>query len=222
MASALLTILSPDEFTVIDVRAIATLRAAGRLRSGSDWPPYLEYLDLCRRLAADSGTDLRSLDRGLWQWSASEGVLKLSVRKGDWRNSTRDRAPHAASEVPGQGSSDGVASSHAGARTRADSERVPSPRSSSSFCRSVRRVLPCGQACPGLSEGFGGNTSLVRVCSARAALIPKQHRPATSEATLGTIGGARRPPSSRQPAVHQTRRRAPPRCWCAGAPGCRE
>jgi hypothetical protein len=78
MASALLTIWNPDEFTVIDVRAISTWRAAGHLRSGNDWPPYLEYVDLCRRLAADSAPDLRSLDRALWQWSASDGVLKLS------------------------------------------------------------------------------------------------------------------------------------------------
>lgn len=78
MASALLTIWNPDEFTVIDVRAISTLRAAGRLPPEVDWPPYVEYLDLCRRLAVDSGTDLRALDRALWQWSASDGMLKSS------------------------------------------------------------------------------------------------------------------------------------------------
>lgn len=78
MASALLTIWNPDEFTVIDVRAISTLRAAGLLHPGAHLPPYVQYLDLCRRLALDIGADLRSLDRALWQWSASDGVLNSS------------------------------------------------------------------------------------------------------------------------------------------------
>jgi hypothetical protein len=78
MASALLTIWKPEEFTVIDVRAISTLRAAGLLGPGADLPPYVQYLDLCRRLSMDNGADLRSLDRALWQWSASDGVLKSS------------------------------------------------------------------------------------------------------------------------------------------------
>ena len=78
VASALLTIWKPEEFTVIDVRAISTLRAAGLLQPGADLPPYVLYLDLCRRLAMDNGADLRSLDRALWQWSASDGVLKSS------------------------------------------------------------------------------------------------------------------------------------------------
>jgi hypothetical protein len=76
IASALLTIWKPEEFTVIDVRAISTLRAAGLLQPGADLPPYVQYVDLCRRLAMDNRVDLRSLDRALWQWSASDGVLK--------------------------------------------------------------------------------------------------------------------------------------------------
>ncbi|WP_433802982.1 hypothetical protein [Actinomycetospora sp. CA-084318] len=74
MASALLTVWAPDRFTVIDFRALETLRARSEL-SGPD-PTYPEYLALCRTIAARVGTDLRTLDRALWTWSREEGKAK--------------------------------------------------------------------------------------------------------------------------------------------------
>jgi hypothetical protein len=66
VASALLTVCQPTRFTVIDYRAIETLQAHGEL---DGWPSYPDYLQVCRALADRVGTDLRTLDRALWQWS---------------------------------------------------------------------------------------------------------------------------------------------------------
>lgn len=71
MASALLTVWAPDRFTVIDFRALETLGAFGELDERR--PPYPEYLGLCRGIASRTGSDLRSLDRALWQWSKEQG-----------------------------------------------------------------------------------------------------------------------------------------------------
>ncbi len=67
VASALLTVASPDRYTVIDRRAVGTLRTAERL--GDDWPSYNRYLELCRGIADDVGVSLRTLDRALWKYS---------------------------------------------------------------------------------------------------------------------------------------------------------
>ena len=67
-ASLLLTARDPDRYVVIDRRALAALRALGYLPEGRhfdparDWEPYLEA---CRRLAADTGHDLRAMYRTL-------------------------------------------------------------------------------------------------------------------------------------------------------------
>lgn len=64
MASALLTVWDPDRYTVIDYRALATLRQEAEL--GATDPDYPTYLRICRDLAARCGCDLRTLDRALW------------------------------------------------------------------------------------------------------------------------------------------------------------
>lgn len=76
MASALLTVPYPEQFTVADYRAIETLRAHGEL----DGQPsdYVAYLRLCRELASRVGTDLRTLDRALWQWSKARAAARRS------------------------------------------------------------------------------------------------------------------------------------------------
>ena len=71
MASALLTVAFPGRFTVIDYRALETLRAHGESDEG--WPTYGDYLAVCRRLAG-ADTTLRSLDRALWQWSKEQAA----------------------------------------------------------------------------------------------------------------------------------------------------
>ncbi|WP_330441091.1 hypothetical protein OHB44_15530 [Micromonospora sp. NBC_00821] len=70
IASALLTVCEPSVFTVIDYRAIETLRAHGELDSS---PSYTLYLQVCSELARRVGADLRTLDRALWQWSKMQG-----------------------------------------------------------------------------------------------------------------------------------------------------
>ncbi|RAN96518.1 hypothetical protein [Micromonospora noduli] len=70
IASALLTVCEPSVFTVIDYRAIETLRAHGELGRRSS---YTRYLEVCSALADRVETDLRTLDRALWQWSKEKG-----------------------------------------------------------------------------------------------------------------------------------------------------
>ena len=85
VASAILTTIFPERYTVIDFHA---LEALGHEPGSIDF--YEQYLSFCKGLAADLGergllhsqegfpapTVLRALDRALWQWSANEGVLK--------------------------------------------------------------------------------------------------------------------------------------------------
>lgn len=72
MASAILTSIDQTRYTIIDWRALEALGVG-------DWPITLPfYLDRyfpeCRRLAAVTGTDLRTIDRALWGWSKAQGL----------------------------------------------------------------------------------------------------------------------------------------------------
>ncbi|WP_342167098.1 hypothetical protein [Methylobacterium sp. SD21] len=71
VASAILTTIDPERYTIIDFRA---LEALGASKSYVDMQLFLEYLNYCRGLAADRGVSLRTLDRALWQWSAENGT----------------------------------------------------------------------------------------------------------------------------------------------------
>lgn len=66
VASAILTTIHPERYTVIDFRALESLGV-------SRWPGsvdyYLAYLSTCRELARRHNKALRNLDRALWQWS---------------------------------------------------------------------------------------------------------------------------------------------------------
>jgi hypothetical protein len=70
-ASAVLTAHDPQRYTVMDVRAIASLAALkrwdleeqGMKASALRWP---EYLDACRLISRETDTDLRTVDRALW------------------------------------------------------------------------------------------------------------------------------------------------------------
>ena len=67
VASAIMTCIRPNDFTVIDFRALETLgchKYTMRLNF------YLEYLDYCIERAKELGINLRTLDRALWQSSA--------------------------------------------------------------------------------------------------------------------------------------------------------
>jgi hypothetical protein len=69
VASAILTAIKPDKYTVIDFRG---LEAAGSTSNDRSVTYYLSYLDCCRRLAAQYHVTLRDLDRAMWQWSSKQ------------------------------------------------------------------------------------------------------------------------------------------------------
>ncbi|WP_456712312.1 hypothetical protein [Bradyrhizobium sp. USDA 4353] len=76
VASAILTTLDAHRYTIIDFRALWSLRAKRR-------PPYsvsfyLDYLATCRRIAAKAGVDLRTLDRALWRYSEKHQLPQRS------------------------------------------------------------------------------------------------------------------------------------------------
>lgn len=66
VASAILTAIDPERYTIIDFRALESL---GVKNSWHTVDSYLRYLDQCRELARQNAVSLRELDRALWQWS---------------------------------------------------------------------------------------------------------------------------------------------------------
>lgn len=78
LASAILMVWNPDEYTVLDRRALHTLGSFDESASGTafggragDWwdRHYDGYRLGCKAIAAREARDLRSLDRALWRWS---------------------------------------------------------------------------------------------------------------------------------------------------------
>jgi hypothetical protein len=69
VASAILTAIDPERYTVIDFRALESLGSNSKNRSINF---YLCYLDFCRNLAKIHQIKLRDLDRALWHWSAMQ------------------------------------------------------------------------------------------------------------------------------------------------------
>jgi hypothetical protein len=67
VASAILTTIDPERYSVIDFRA---LEALGSQSANRTVDFYLEYLKECRDLAKAHRVSLRNLDRALWQWSS--------------------------------------------------------------------------------------------------------------------------------------------------------
>ncbi len=72
VASAILTAIDPQRYTVIDFRALEALGSKTTDRSVN---LYLEYLQACRALAEEHEINLRDLDRALWQWSSDQPNL---------------------------------------------------------------------------------------------------------------------------------------------------
>jgi hypothetical protein len=71
MASAILTAIDQEKYTVIDFRALEALGVADG-DTGLEF--YLRhYLPECKRLASEAGVSLRMLDRALWAWSKKNG-----------------------------------------------------------------------------------------------------------------------------------------------------
>jgi hypothetical protein len=73
VASAVLTAMDQQRFTIIDFRALESL---GVTDYGATVDFYLQYLEHCRSLANQHGVGLRELDRALWQWSKERGTVR--------------------------------------------------------------------------------------------------------------------------------------------------
>ena len=71
-ASTLLHFAFPDDYPILDVRALESL---GQRKSRTTYPVsyWLRYLDACRRLAQEHGVSIRVLDKALWQHSRERG-----------------------------------------------------------------------------------------------------------------------------------------------------
>jgi hypothetical protein len=69
LGSAALMVMDPMRWTVLDIRALKSIRAIGyrnvptRPQAIATWPPYL---NACRDLAARTGASLRTVDRALF------------------------------------------------------------------------------------------------------------------------------------------------------------
>lgn len=81
VASAILAVCYPLQFTVLDYRAWDTLSNWDLDELAATIPAtpvsYLEYCEVCRRLAARNGVSLRELDRALWAKSWSKDLADL-------------------------------------------------------------------------------------------------------------------------------------------------
>jgi hypothetical protein len=77
MASAILTAMFPNLYTVCDFRAS---RALG-VEDGNSLRFYVAYLAACREIAFQSGVSLRDLDRANWQWSKEQGKHQRTMRE---------------------------------------------------------------------------------------------------------------------------------------------
>ena len=69
MASAILTAINPELYTVFDVRA---LEALGMKTNNYNVDLYVKYLEYCRSTAKKHNVSLRDFDRANWWWSKKE------------------------------------------------------------------------------------------------------------------------------------------------------
>jgi hypothetical protein len=77
-ASTLLYCAFPDEYPILDVRALESLG----VRPRSTYPVsfWLAYLEACRSLAQASRVSVRTLDKALWQHSKELSVSAVAAR----------------------------------------------------------------------------------------------------------------------------------------------
>jgi len=76
VASAILAVCYPDDFTVADYRVRESLRKLGENIADptSTTRAYLAYVDLCKKLAGQTSLSLRDFDRSLWGRDYYEGT----------------------------------------------------------------------------------------------------------------------------------------------------
>ena len=74
VASAIMTAVYPDRYTIIDFRALHSL-SVHSYNCTVDF--YLDYLRFCQSLSIEWHMSLRNLDRALWQWSSIHAVERI-------------------------------------------------------------------------------------------------------------------------------------------------
>ena len=79
VASAILTVIDPERYTIIDFRALESL---GANVSGKTIGFYLDCLAFCQGLARQNNVSLRHLDQALWQWSNERKRQSAVARTG--------------------------------------------------------------------------------------------------------------------------------------------
>jgi len=80
MASAILTVCYPNDFTIADYRASASLKDFGETMDGNPTTSadvYFDYINQCKRLARKQDLSLRDFDRVLWARDFYEGTNGL-------------------------------------------------------------------------------------------------------------------------------------------------
>jgi hypothetical protein len=66
-ASALLYFAFPNDYPILDVRALESLGQRSRTIYPTSY--WTDYVLACRRMAGELGVSIRTLDKALWQWS---------------------------------------------------------------------------------------------------------------------------------------------------------
>jgi hypothetical protein len=79
MASAILTVCYPEQFTILDTRAWKTLQGKPVPDLPERFPAtseeYIQYCEACRKFAAERHLSLRNLDRALWAKDWQDSLL---------------------------------------------------------------------------------------------------------------------------------------------------
>lgn len=77
VASAIMTTINPEKYTIIDIYALRSLGVADAPTDRVDY--YLAYLQKCRELAHQFNVSLRTLDHALWQWGYEHPLRRANV-----------------------------------------------------------------------------------------------------------------------------------------------
>ena len=75
MASAILTAINPERYTVLDFRALEALN----VKNSENVDFYVLYVKACRSMAKKYGITMRDFDRANWQWSKLKSKLSAGV-----------------------------------------------------------------------------------------------------------------------------------------------
>ncbi len=76
MASAILTAIDPERYTVLDFRALEALGT----RNSDNVDLYVLYVEACRNMAKKYGVKMRDFDRANWQWSKRKSKLNGNAK----------------------------------------------------------------------------------------------------------------------------------------------